>query len=58
MSILNFIQLSSLVAKYCKMWKYSPVKFADFVYFCIIAIYICTEKRYRVYGNGVTSFPE
>ena len=31
-SILNFIQLSSLVAKIVKRGKYSPVKFANFAY--------------------------
>ena len=32
-SILNFIQLSSLVANIVKCGKCSPVKFANFVYF-------------------------
>ena len=30
-SIFNFMQLSSLVAEYCKCGKYSLVKFANFV---------------------------
>ena len=35
-SILNFIQLSSLVAKYCKMWKIWPRKVCEF---CILLYY-------------------
>ena len=35
-SILNLVKLQSLNAKHCKMSKYSPVKFANFVYFCIM----------------------
>ena len=34
-SILKLVKLQSLVAKYCKSEKYNPVKFANFVYFCI-----------------------
>ena len=36
-SILNLLNLLSLVAKHCEMWKYSPVKFANFVYFVLRA---------------------
>ena len=32
-SILNLVKLHSLAAKCCE--KYEPVKFANFVYFCI-----------------------
>ena len=35
-SILNFIQLSSLVAKYCKMWKIQSCKVCEF---CILLYY-------------------
>ena len=35
-SIINLVKLGSLVEKYRKMWKYSHVKFANFVYFCIM----------------------
>ena len=34
-SFLNLVKLWSLVVKYCKMSKYSNLKFANFVYFCI-----------------------
>ena len=34
-SILSLVKLQSLVAKCCKMQKYNPVKFANFVHFCI-----------------------
>ena len=34
-SILKLVKLQNLVAKCCKMRKYSPAKFANFVYFCI-----------------------
>ena len=50
--ILNFIQLSSLDAKYCKMWKiYNPVKFANFVFFSITH-----RKALPLCGNVVTLF--
>ena len=52
-SVVNLVKLSSLVAKYCKMSKkYSPVKFANFVYFCIT-----NGKALSLCGNLVTLFP-
>ena len=48
-SILHFIQLSSLVVKF---EKYSPVKFANFVYFCFTH-----GKALPLCGNVVTLFP-
>ena len=52
-SILNLLQLLSLVAKYCniKCGKNSPVKFANFVYFCITH-----GKALPLWGNVVTLF--
>ena len=50
-SILNLIHLSSLAAKYCKTGKYSPVKFANFLYFCITH-----GKLLPLCGNVVTPF--
>ena len=51
-SILNFIQLSSLVANIVKCGECSPVNFANFVYFCI------THGRVLpLCGNVVTLFP-
>ena len=43
-SILHFIQLSSLVAKYCKMWKIPPRKVCDFY---ILFYYLRKIKRYH-----------
>ena len=55
-SILDFIQLSSLVTKYCKMWKIyrSIVNFANFVYFCTC---IAHGKALPLCGNVATLFP-
>ncbi len=33
--LLNVVIFQDLVLKCCKMWKYSLVKFANFLYFCI-----------------------
>ena len=51
-NLLNLVKLGNLVAKYCKMSKYSPVKFANFVYFCITH-----GKALPLCENEVTLFP-
>ena len=48
-SILNFIQLSSLVAKYCKMWKIWPRKVCEF---CIILMYYARKSVTTMWKCG------
>ena len=50
-SILNLIQLSSL-QNIEKCGKFSPIKFAKFLYFCIMH-----RKALPLRGNVVTLFP-
>ena len=48
-SVLKLVKLQSLVAKCCKMQKIQPVKFANFVYFCITRgkLIPLSRKRYQ-----------